>query len=189
MTIVAALTLTACDHGQSGSPPIQTAATPDVAQQFFDNFTKGIANAQQDGYTPYWLGRGFNVKGIPFAGPYVDRDADRIEGGGIGFHYDGRATALHITEYSAAAWALVADLYERRPGDEVIVAGRAGRIFEVPSGGREPPSLRLIVEFNGTTLLIRTTGDDVAPGTPQPNPLVDRVTFLATMEQLRPYPD
>jgi hypothetical protein len=69
-----------------------------------------VATAPQDGYTPYWLGRGFVAGGLTFTGPYTADFAEEVEGGGSWGVYIAKvgkqgAVTLSVRSYSAAAWA------------------------------------------------------------------------------------
>ena len=55
---------------------------PATDEHYFENFKTAIASADTDGYTPYWLGRGFTAGGLTFAGPYVgDLTVEKVQGG------------------------------------------------------------------------------------------------------------
>jgi hypothetical protein len=49
---------------------------------------------------------------------------------------------------------------------------------------------RLLLHLGDTTVqIIAASGGSPAPGEPDVNPLIDEATFLAVMENLRPYPE
>jgi hypothetical protein len=163
----------------------------------FDNFQTAVAADRN--YDIYWLGESFEAGGLVFEGPEVSDFADDVEGGGLGTHYYAPYNRsccldLHITMFVRSAW--VERERRRAAGPDQGYAVRevevAGVRAELRTGGSPPSNtMHLLVLDYGDTVVEAVTRS-VVPATPsaaQPNPLVDEATFLAVMEQLRPYPE
>jgi hypothetical protein len=162
-----------------------------------------IASSERD-YEIYWLGTGFTAGGMEYWGPDVTDPDDataeigRVEGGGLGMYYLSGSTccgSLKLVVYSPDAWARVLDLRSR--GAQATFDSRLVEINGHPAqlrtyrGTLNPVSAQtLIADFGGTVLEATTSA--VVPPNPsasQPNPLIDEATFLAVMQNLRPYPE
>jgi hypothetical protein len=175
-------------------------AAPRAPDQDYRNFQTAVASASKDGYTPYWLGRGFTAGGLSFTGPRTPDFGAEVEGGGANFTYnadvlDGRGSVgLDITLYSTKAWDKVQAVQDVAPGvvgvtvTDVTIAGRPGRVLEKRNGLGTLEQIRLIVTLGDTTVLgIATRGTPLTPG-PGLNPLTDKQTFISALQNLRPYP-
>jgi hypothetical protein len=165
----------------------------------FENFKEAAASDRN--YDMYWLGRSFQAGGLVFEGPEVDGIAGigDVEGGGLSMSYTAATGtccgSLRMVLYSPSAWEHILRLRARtRPplaDVGVVVVGR--RIAELRSTFGPPGQLHgqiLTVDTGSTVVEVITSRvEPLAAGDPQPNPLLDRETFLAVMENLRAYPD
>jgi hypothetical protein len=165
----------------------------------FANFRETVASAEEDGYTPYWLGRGFPAGGLSFEGPYV-AEGDEVTGGGVESSYeavtpDGKGiVVLDVYSFSPSAW-------ERRqqtrgsvapgaPSTNVELFGQETKLWAIPAGTRPVNNLFLVLQFGDTTVqVVSSAGGAPVEGGPDVNPLVDEATFLSVVEKLRPYPE
>jgi hypothetical protein len=168
----------------------------------FRTFQTRVASSDADGYTPYWLGRTFVAGGLVFEGPYVPRQGDEVQGGGVEFTYQaatqgGKGLAvLSVLEYSteARAWAERFNGLGRFGPDatltRVLIDGASATMAAIPAGDRPVNQRRLLVEMPGATvLIIALAGGSPTPGGADTNPLIDEATFLAAVKNLRPYPE
>ena len=175
--------------GNSGKPVTE--------DHFFDNFKTVVATADKDGYTPYWLGRGFQAGGLEFRGPFAGDIgfSTGITGGGAQFDYYATlvpghgAVTLSISLYSPQAWAQSPRNHPAPPGASqgaVTVGIHGGQLVTV----RDSIGVARYLEVQlGATVLFAIVNQSIpqTPG-PDPNPLADEATFLAVMQNLRPYP-
>ena len=185
---VGSLSATACDTGDGrakvspldvGRAKFQTAiAIPDRA------------------YQVYWLGSEFTAAGLVFHGPLVpgfeEPSIDAIQ---VEYNSSPPVAGLDISLMSSAHWdagrgRVLGPGPDRPTIRQVTVAGAAATLYTVPgSVGRPVGGLFLTVEL-GDTVVYANTGSvgPATPGGPEANPLIDEQTFLAVMQNLRPYP-
>jgi hypothetical protein len=197
VAVCAAVIVFAAACGSPAPAPTEGEESPG-----FQRFKDTVAPADEDGYTPYWLGRSFSAGGLAFDGPYVAEGAT-VRGGGVEASYravtaDGKGVVvLDVYSFSQAAW----ELRMRRGGPAItpgtvsrslVVAGRDARM-QTFTGARPVELRRLVLEFDdahGTTVEVRAYGGGaLVEGGPDVNPLVDEATFLSVVENLRPYPE
>jgi hypothetical protein len=191
VTLLCTLTLTGCRG--DGLPTDE-----DFEREAFSNFQTAVA-APDRNFDAYWLGRNFTINGVEFEGPAVG-ELGRGEGGeSLTFGYAAPAAGvccfgLNVTLYGPAAWEEV----KRIRGDHNV----SGTTRDVTIMGF-PATFRKVVDPPGViqALVLHVFADDtvieavagaatpLTPSDPQPNPLVHEATFLAVMEQLRPYPE
>ena len=175
-------------------------SSPEAAErQGFDNFKTAVARTDRN-YDIYWMGRDFEAGGLTYEGPDVADFGDEVDGGGLGMHYLARSSDfccrdLHIVIYSDAAWEKLKLKRSTAPQPRatvrsVTVNGHQAEL-RTNRGTLYPVSAQILVIDFGQTVIEATTRAST-PATPspvQPNPLIDEATFLAAMENLRPYPD
>jgi hypothetical protein len=164
----------------------------DIEQAGWNNFRTAVASDRN--YDIYWLGREFDAGGQTFRGPEVpDGGIADIEGGGLTTLYDGDIGELSITLYSRAAWDLALESRARgvQPTlmkEQVDVHGWPA---ELETNYYRPgyTAARILVVDLGRTVIEAASGSVVprTPG-PEPNPLIDKETFLSVLQNLRPYP-
>lgn len=166
-----------------------------------DNFATAVARSDEDGYTVYWLGEQFEAGGLTFKGPEVSNFGLDVPGGGVEADYvadvaGGGQTNLALYAFSEEGWRLrlaaVGGLIHN--GDvsrSVRVAGFEATLVVRPGPPtRDADDLLLAIDVGDTMVLASAgSGGSPAPGEPDYNPLVDEATFLAVMENLRPYPE
>ncbi len=140
--------------------------------------------------------------GLAFTGPSTGDFGEEVDGGGARFTYDatllpGRGSVgLQINLYSSGAWDRVKGAQDVQgvassPGvtiTDVTIAGHAGRILESHDRLGTLEEIRLIVQLVDTTVLAIAGHTYSATPAPDANPLTDKQTFLAVMQNLRPYP-
>ena len=178
--------------GNSGGKPV-------TEEHFFDNFKTVVASAEQDGYTPYWLGRGFQAGGLEFRGPFAGDIgfSTGITGGGAQFAYYATfdpsrfAGDLTLILFSEHAWAQSPQNRPPPPGAAqraVTVGGNTGTLTTASDPAGMPGGMILQLQLGATTIL--AVVPHLVPRTPgpDPSPLADEATFLAVMQNLRPYP-
>jgi hypothetical protein len=163
----------------------------------YQNFVNAIQQADEVGYTPYWLGRNITYEGVTFLGPSMPDFGGEIEGG-IGFTYDAPLESgggsIDIVLVGDASWDKSPFSQPVRDSGvtakKVIVAGAAGTLMFIPGGTRPINATRLYLDI-GDTHLVATAhaGSDPSPGITDSNPLIYEAAFLSVMQNLRPYPD
>lgn len=180
VALLCTLTLTACRSGT-------------------DRLADDISRAQERGLAVYWLGEAithdgktlanaesgdlFNDSEGSFEVAYADAtDDDELEAN------------LSVRTYALDEWAqqrsTVLDPINA-PSPVIreidLVATPATMVIQ-PLGSRTRNSVSLILSFNDGVVVARTNSVHDSDGT-EMNPLIDEATFLAVMEQLRPYPE
>jgi hypothetical protein len=182
----AALMFSACGSGltQKQSP----------GDQLYDNFRTAAAGAARDGYAMYWFGRGFEAAGMKFNGPYSSIFED-LRPGGAGATYDSsNGSSVHVNSYNAGAWAQAPEGRSVQPGvpaspnviaKPVNVAGRDAVLRTNMERGVVAEQ-RMDWQIGDTHVAASTS--DLRTPEGNVNPLIDEQTFLAVMENLRPYP-
>jgi hypothetical protein len=175
-----AITLSACNSPMT---------LPEAEDHLYGNFKTVVATAPEDGYRPYWLGRGFDAGGLRFKGPFTADFAEEVEGGVSTDYVADNSGVLNLTSYSPPAWERAEARgtpfgSAMRP---VTVAGRPAVLTTVTERG-SVGQLRLDLEIDHTH--VRAIAQAVVMLTPGPNqnPLVDERTFLEVLSHLRPYP-
>ena len=168
-------------------------------EHYYENFVDLAEQADELGFTPYWLGRSFEAGGLIFEGPSVADFGADVTGGGISASYaariQGGGTApLNLTLYSPEAWRRVEDgvMNPRDPTTRrnVVVAGHDAEMLIISAGTRPVNAIRLVIHQGETTIL--ANAGSVGPameGGPDLNPLVEPDTLLAAMQQLRAWPE
>ena len=154
-------------------------------------------------YDVYWLGRGLTYQGLLFSGPLVagfdDPKSDAVQldygfappGAGLSSTTGG---ALSITLMSSAHWDSVRDRVlapgrDPTTSKDVTVGKAPATLITSPVPGRRASDLFLIIRLGGTVAYVNTGSlGSETPGGAETNPLVDEATFLAVMQNLRPYP-
>lgn len=102
------------------------------------------------------------------------------------------SVGLTIESYSQAEWDRVhpngldaTDGWKR-----ITIAGREGELLRKPAGTRPVGHAVLAIDFGETVVAAdASSGGSRADGGPDVNPLIDEATFLAVMQNLRPYPE
>jgi hypothetical protein len=165
----------------------------------FQNFVKTVSSAEADGYVPYWLGREFTVGDVVFSGPYVNDYGTEVPGGGVDFNYTGDVSkvygrgalvSLDFIEYSPAAWGEKPHSLPVDPDKWVTVGGHRAKLWISHAPSRPIAGLTLLLTIDDTTIMaIASSGGSPTRGAPDANPLIDEAAFLATLNNLRPYPD
>ena len=122
-----------------------------------------------------------------------------VIGGGLDIHYDAEVQKdsfvdLQLIMYSKAAWEFVKGQTHPLPPDAVAkpvtILGQPTELVSVPAGTRPVNTLSIQVTLGDTVLRVSAgSGGVLTPGGPDANPLVDEATFLAVMQNLRPYPE
>jgi hypothetical protein len=161
-----------------------------------------IAAAQAEGITPYWLGpfvetgRGQlrvteglfpqGVSGVKVPGIQVTY-----------FNGDVVLGALDVMTFRKDDWPAIES--EARALDSpsakrrtVSVAGQDAELIAIP-GGTRPVNVNILIMAAGDEVVMVSTnslggGRNATPGGPDLNPLIDETTFVAAMQNLRPYP-
>lgn len=136
LLLLATLVLVSCSAG--GSP------RPITEEHFFENFQTAVGSADKNGYTLYWLGRGFSAAGLEFQGPHVsDLPGDTVEGGGVHVTYgayttDGAQFVVDLTIYSPLAREKNRRRIELPAARSVTIAGHDAKLSP-------PPAVPLVV--------------------------------------------
>ncbi|MEX2245692.1 MAG: hypothetical protein WEC75_03305 [Dehalococcoidia bacterium] len=190
---VATLALAACGSGERRQEP------PGSGDHSYDNFQTAVARADEAGLQEvFWLGPELDVDGVVF---------DAIEGyfphGVAGTSLDGAQLtyyrledsrgSLSITTLSPSDWQTVEDDV-RNPAQPPVerktvnVGTREAELISIHLDGAELTGLKLLIDY-GQSVVIAQTGTAIAQGGREVNPLMDEATFLAVMEDLRPYPE
>jgi hypothetical protein len=170
-----------------------SACTAARSQDRYANFQTAVAHAPQDGYTPYWLGGSFQARGLTFVGPITDDVYYEVDGGGVSMDYaaavlENGAVSVHLTDYTAAAWAKAA-VRIPNTGRGVRVAGFPATVGEETDGTGSVIGTWVIIDAGGTTVMaLVNSGINPTPGGPELNPLIDETTLLNVLQNLRPYP-
>ncbi|MEX2245690.1 MAG: hypothetical protein WEC75_03295 [Dehalococcoidia bacterium] len=164
-----------------------------------NRYKTAVAHAQESGLeNVYWLGPELEVQTVVFdsiAGFYPEGVAgDPV--GGVQLAYFNRENfrgRLEITTLSPSDWARVEDKVRNPPqppirSEKVVIGGREGDLIATIALGRDPNGLKLVIDF-GDSFVIAQTNVAIAAGGRDVNPLMDEDTFLAVMEELRPYPE
>ncbi len=167
-------------------------------EHYYDNFKTAVANADQQGYTPYWLGREFVAGGLTYKGPDVADFGDEVDGGGVSMGYSARlargGVSLNMSLYSRDAWSRAEVAGISRVGANasvrtVTVAGHTGTLVVIPSGTPGVRAIQLVLRLGETVVRASVPFTiSATPGGASPDPLSDEATFLSVMQQLRPYP-
>ena len=100
---------------------------------------------------------------------------------------------LELVEYSPAAWGVAKNSLEREPPGAtsklVTIQGQSATLLVIPAGTRPVNTVRLLLVFGDTHVFVAASaGGSLMPGGPDLNPLIDEQTFLAVMQNIRPYP-
>jgi len=189
VTLAACMLLLACtDSGRADD-------------QDYQNFLTLARRAPDEGYTMYWLGRQFEAGGLTFTGPSVS-DYGLEDPGSVNMSYDapvlgGRGgVSFQIFLFSPAAWHVEeaagrARLPSNLATKTVTVAGHSATLTELPRTvfNGAAAGFELQADLGGTFLRVQATrAGSPTPGAAQLNPLIDEQTFLAVLQNLRPYP-
>lgn len=172
-------------------------AEREAAVRGSNNFQTAVSSPRE-GYDIYWLGPSFEAGGLTFTGPEVSDFGTDVEGG-LQTNYLDPTKRLDITIISmntiegARSTDSLKSLPQRAEAtirDETIAGHPA--IFMTRPGvlGRPVGALIAIVDFGDTIVeaQVGAVGPET-PGGPEAHPLIDEATFLAVLEQLRPYPE
>lgn len=161
-----------------------------------EHFRTPVAEAIDNGITPYWLGRSITTgSGIWGA---IDADYPRgvvgVSLDAVELRYvsaDDYAGSVDVSTIPAAEWGLVSDRVVSQPGATVTtveIDGNQAQLVTVPSQTRRVHYRYLILRAGDWVVLV-STATVFAKGGAEANPLMDEAAFLAVMEQLRPYPE
>ncbi len=173
-----------------------------VNRDLYGNFETAVASPNRN-YAAYWMGREFKAGALTYQGPQANAAAGSGGlGAGIGVNdVDGlqlsytttRCCELELTLYSRRAWDRF-DPLSPLPGRErktVYVNGNEAVLWTRYDSPGKVSSQTLIIDY-GKTVATVVTGSAlptiVSTPQPDPNPLIDEATFLAVMQNLRPYP-
>lgn len=173
-----------------------------VKRELYGNFETAVASDRN--YDVYWLGRSFEAGGLTYEGPEANaRAGSEGLGAGIGLN-DADALQMSYLPACNSCQGLDITLYSRQakgrfewsplPGREkktVYVNGQEAVLWTRYDSPGKVSSQRLVVDY-GKTVVTVVTGSAlptiVSTPQPEPNPLMDEATFLAAMQNLRPYP-
>ena len=147
-------------------------------------------------YQVYWLGSEFTAVGLVFHGPLVpgfdEPNPDSIQ---VEYNSSPPVAGLDISLMSSAHWdavrgRLLGSGPDRPAIRQLTVAGTPATLYTVPGElGRPVGGLFLMMPFGDTVVYARTNSvRSAAPDGAEANPLTDEATFLAVMQNLRPYP-
>jgi hypothetical protein len=166
--------------------------------QDYKNFLAAADHAPKDGYTVYWLGRGFQAGGLDFEGPGVsDTEAAGFEAGGFSMSYSaasaqGGRVGLDVSVFTQQAWALSPSSQRRLPQNattaSVTAAAHSGTLTTVPQALTGTGILTFTFSLGDGTVIVVTTGPGIGPNGVDLNPLTNEQTFLNVLQDLRPYP-
>jgi hypothetical protein len=163
-------------------------------EHYFDNFKTVVANAPNEGWTAYWLGKSFQAGGLEFNGPYVADFGDELTGGARAtYAAPPSGPILSLFLYSEAGWREARQQYSTKPvgnvSRHVTIAGVAATIESSPGGTRPVNVITAYVPLGNTMVVaVANSGGSATPGGPDVNPLIDEQTFLDVLQHLRPYP-
>ena len=138
-------------------------------------------------YTLYWLGTEFEAAGVTYRGPFAPGLGDVTDPDALTLSYPADTSAhgdgVKIQIASRSVVKIPADYGVPRAvrvgtHDATLYTGKL-------NGGGE--NLSIVVRF-GDTVVFARTGYTVGPNGADLNPLTDADTFLAVMQDLRPYP-
>ncbi len=183
-----------------------------VNRDLYGNFQTAVASDRN--YDVYWMGREFTAGGLTYKGPEASaRAGSEGLGAGIGLNDPDHlalsylpncnCSSLQVTLYSHEAW----DRPSARPprpdlqNRAVQVNGHEAQLRTRFDGG-QVDSRTIVVDYGRTVVEAVTSsifpapvkGRPTVPGGllatagPELNPLIDETTFLAVMQNLRPYP-
>jgi hypothetical protein len=163
----------------------------------FQNFLRVVERADEERYTPYWLGKNPTLAGIVFYGPSMP-DFETEINGRIDFSYDASMRdgggSLNVSLISGAIWDETG--FSRPIRDPVVktidveVLGASGKINVISAGARPINATRLTVQIGETHVVVTAqAGGQTAPGQADSNPLIYEDAFMSVIEELRPYTD
>ena len=164
----------------------------------YDNFVAATKRADSEGWKPYWLGRSFTAGQLTFDGPRVGEFGYEIEGGGTVYKYHSAlasgSVGLDVYIYSSQAWMAAESIGRTRrpPGAtirDVKLAGHDATLSVSKDSRGFVDQVRADIEIDG--IMVRAHAGRATPltGDVDLNPLTDEATFLAVMQNLRPYPE
>ena len=167
-------------------------------RQGFDNFQAAVGADRN--YDMYWMGREFEAAGHTYRGPEALAPSDpggEVEGGGLIIFYEGEPLSLRLELYSRAAWVRLTGIRAKNAQQlrfktkEVEINGKPATL-KTTFGDRHPIDAQFLVIEYGDTIVEASTsavsGSTPLAGDADLNPLTDEATFLAVMQNLRPYP-
>jgi hypothetical protein len=164
----------------------------------FENYKDAAARAEEEGYTPYWLGRTFEAGGLTFYGPFAPPRDAFTRGGSVSATYVANTAAgdavvrLELESVSPAEWERTG-ARGGAPGTfhtSVVVRGVRRYMQEMPGAPGVPETRRIILEFVDTVVDVQASaGGAPVEGGADANPLLDEATLVSVLEDLRPYPD
>jgi hypothetical protein len=184
---VLALFSGACGTGRG---PVKVSSL-DVGRQ---RFQTAIAVPDR-AYQVYWLGKEFSAAGLVFQGPLVG-GFDNPRPDEILTEYVSTKPGAFLTfsVMSSAHWEAARDrvlgpLPTGGSRRSVTVLARDATLLSVSAGDRPIGNLTLIIPFGDAVVYASVASAGAAtPGGPDVNPLIDEATFIAVMQNLRPYP-
>ncbi len=176
------------DDGESGFPY----EDPD--------FLTPVAEAEEAGVKPYWLGEEFEVEGLLFEfSEYSEFQTLGESGVGLKLQYganlpEGR-TGMRVYSFSeeGGGAALVRDAPLGNPGvtlRDIQVGPWEGELLTSALATREVNAVTVFVDVGETVVVVRTNaGSTGVPGT-DVNPLIQSDLLIEVVaENLRPYPE
>jgi hypothetical protein len=160
-------------------------------------FLTPVAQAEEQGVKPYWLGEAFEAGGLEWRKSAVAHLREPATDPGLDLEYSADpGVILMVASYSrqSAEAERLADEMANEKGVSKLdreVDGHRGELFEVP-GGRTRPANGLVVFVyleDGWVVATAFAGSSGISGD-DANPLLDKDLLIATLaEHLRPYPD
>ncbi len=163
-------------------------------------FLTPVAQAQEAGIRPYWLGQEFEADGVvlKIGGEASFYDVDR-EGPATTFRYGGfyedRGGLLYLDTFHAAGGRADFRLEKLRSSRGAVrrgahVAAWEGSLWSLPSATRPVNALVLFVNVDDMVVeAVAKAGTSGVPGDDW-NPLIDEDLLIEVVaEHLRPYPE
>ncbi|MEX2245693.1 MAG: hypothetical protein WEC75_03310 [Dehalococcoidia bacterium] len=167
-----------------------------------DAYLTPIAEAQANGLAAYWLGESFDAGNQTYS--YIAAEYPeglggvRVRGIELGYYtQDGAEWGLTLKTIPIGEWASVEEAVREPPGspgpsaaEQLALSGTSADLLIYSSPTRPVSGYVLVIETEQSAVVVTVpSGGSATPGGPDANPLIDYDTFLAVMEELRPYPE
>jgi hypothetical protein len=134
---------------------------PRTEQDDYENFVEAVANAEEVGYTPYWLGRDFSYNGVTFFGPSMPDFGAEIQGG-VDYSYyaelDNGGGRLQVVVLSESGWQQSG---LSQPVRDPVVKSMSARVLDeegtvtfISGGAREVNVARFDLKVGDTYIVV-----------------------------------
>ena len=172
-----------------------------VNRDLYGNFQTAVASDRN--YDVYWMGRSVDAGGLTYKGPEASaRAGTEGLGAGIGLN-DADHLAIDYAPDCNTCVGIAITLYSREAWDErsartprsdlqfeaVQVNGYSAQLWtRLYSAGGEISAWIMVVGYGRTVVEAVASPSTPATDRAGAGPVMDKATFLAVMQNLRPYP-